>query len=206
LATVLVTASDTAVGKTRVAGWVARALAARGRTQVVKPVEAGAEGGHPHDAPAAAGDWAEPHTLLSLPLPLAPLAAGQGRVSLAEVLARLRALPTAEHRVIEGAGGVAVPIDPSGADWADFAAAVLPDLVVIVVDDRLGAINQARLSHAYLAARAPGLRVGVWLNAARAAPSPALARSNRAGLADLGIPLVGESRHGGDHPERMELP
>ena len=206
MAAILVTASDTGVGKTRVAGLIARALAARGRTQVVKPVEAGAPGGHPHDAPAAAGDWAEPHTLVSLPLALAPLAAGQGRVALGEILARLGALPAADHRVIEGAGGVGVPIDASGADWADFAAAVAPDLVVLVVDDRLGAINQARLAHAYARAKAPGLRLGVWLNAASADPSPELARSNREGLAALGIPLVGESRHGAARPERMELP
>lgn len=206
MATILVTASDTGVGKTRVAGMLARALSAEGRTQVVKPVEAGAPGGHPHDAPEAAGGWAEPHTLVSLPLPLAPLATGQGRVTLAEVLARLSALPEAEHRVIEGAGGVGVPIDVSGADWSDFARAVRPDLVVIVVDDRLGAINQARLAHAYLRARAPRLRVGAWLNAARSDPSPELARSNRAGLAALGIPLVGESRHGAVHPDRVDLP
>lgn len=206
MATILVTASDTGVGKTRVSGMLARALSERGRTQVVKPVEAGAPGGHPHDAPEAAGGWAEPHTLVSLPLPLAPLAAGQGRVALAEVLARLESLPDADHRVIEGAGGVGVPIDASGADWSDFARAVRPDLVVLVVDDRLGAINQARLTHAYIRARAPGLRVGVWLNAAHADPSPELARSNRAGLAALGIPLIGESRHGAVHPERMELP
>jgi dethiobiotin synthetase len=206
LATLLVTASDTGVGKTRVAGMLARALAARGRVQVVKPVEAGAPGGHPHDAPEAAGDWAEPHTLVSLPFPLAPLAEGQGEVTLALVLDRLAALPPADHRVIEGAGGVGVPLDRSGADWADVAAAVRPDLAVIVVDDRLGAINQARLAHAYLASRAPGVRVGVWLNAVRADPDPALARSNRAGLAGLGIPLVGESRHGASRPERMELP
>lgn len=206
MATILVTASDTGVGKTRVAGMLARALAAEGRTQVVKPVEAGAPAGHPQDAPEAAGDWAEAHTLVSLPLPLAPLAAGQGRVALAEVLARLEALPAADHRIIEGAGGVGVPIDASGADWADFARAVRPDLVVIVVVDRLGAINQARLAHAYLRARAPRLAVGIWLNGAHADPSPELAKSNRAGLAALRLPLIGESRHGARDPERMELP
>ena len=206
MATVLVTASDTGVGKTRVSGMLARALAARGRVQVIKPVEAGAPGGHPHDAPEAAGDWAEAHTLVSLPLPLAPLAEGQGQVVLAEVLARLVALPPADHRVIEGAGGVGVPIDPSGADWSDFARAVVPDLILIVVDDRLGAINQARLAHAYLRTKAPGLRVAVWLNAARENPAPELARSNRAGLVAFGIPLAGESRHGSLVPERMELP
>ncbi len=206
MATVLVTASDTGVGKTRVAGMLARALAARGRTQVVKPVEAGAPGGHPQDAPEAAGDWAEAHTLVSLPLPLAPLAEGQGEVRLDLVLDRLAALPAADHRVIEGAGGVGVPVDSSGADWADVARAVWPDLAVIVVDDRLGAINQARLAHAYLAARAPGVRLGIWLNAAHADPEPALARSNREGLAALGLRVVGESRHGARDPERMELP
>ena len=206
MATVLVTASDTGVGKTRVAGMVARALAARGHTQVIKPVEAGAPAGHPQDAVLAAGDWAQPHTLISLPLALAPLAEGQGGLSLDDLLRRLRELPAADHRVIEGAGGVAVPLDASGSDWVDFAHAIQPDLVIIVVDDRLGAINQARLAAGHLAARFPAARLGIWLNAVHADPAPALARANRAGMVAAGLHLVGESAHGAAQPSLMHLP
>jgi len=65
---------------------------------------------------------------------------------------------------------------------------------VVVVADRLGAINQARLAIAYLRRRYAG-PVGVWLNAAKP-PSATVAASNRAGLADAGIPLLGESGRG----------
>lgn len=208
LATIFVTASDTGVGKTRVAGWIARALAARGATQVIKPVESGAAAGRPADALAAAGDWAAAHTLVALPQPLAPLAAAEQagvRLSLPHLTGLYGKVPAAAHRVIEGAGGVAVPIDPEGKDWADFAAAIRPDLVVIVVDDRLGAINQARLAADYLAARHAG-DIGIWLNAAQAAPDPAVAAANRDGIRDSGLSLVGESSFGAIQPERMVLP
>ena len=114
-----VTGSDTGVGKTHVAGLLARRLARDGFTQVIKPVESGAGFGRPADAPKAAGDWAEAHTLISLPRPIAPLAAAKQarkKVDLATLLKLYKALPPAPCRVVEGAGGVAVPLDPSGKD------------------------------------------------------------------------------------------
>lgn len=196
--TVFVTASDTGVGKTHVAGLLVRRLSVLGRGQVVKPVESGAGHGRPADAPRAAGRLAEAVTLLSLPEPLAPLAAARRarrRLSLAALLRPLRALPAAPFRIVEGAGGVAVPLAADGSDWSDFAAALRPGLVVIVVPDRLGAISQARTAYAYLRRRWRGA-AGVWLNAARR-PSAAVAASNREGLRAAGIPLLGESWKGG---------
>ena len=77
---------------------------------------------------------------------------------------------------------MAVPIDPSRVkDWADFAAAIKPTVAIVVVEDRLGAINQARLAIAYLRRRYDG-PIGVWLNAIKK-PSKEVAASNRAGLA-----------------------
>lgn len=196
---VFVTGGDTGVGKTHVAGLLARRLSRDGFTQVIKPVESGVSAGRPADAPTAAGDWAEAHTLIALPRPIAPLAAARQAkqvLTLPRLLKLYRALPSAPCRIIEGAGGVAVPIDPNGNDWADFAAVVRPDVVVVVVADRLGAINQSRLAVAYLRRRFSG-PVGVWLNAAQERPSAAVAKSNREGLAASGIPLLGESAHGG---------
>jgi dethiobiotin synthase len=192
-----VTGSDTGVGKTHVAGLLARRMARDGFTQVIKPVESGAAAGRPADALKAAGKWAEAHTLLTLPAPIAPLAAAKKarkQLDLATLLKLYRAVPSAPCRVVEGAGGVAVPIDPKGKDWSDFAAAIKPMAVIIVVEDRLGAINQARLAIAYLRRRYDG-PMGVWLNAIKK-PSPAVAASNRAGLADAWIPLYGESGPG----------
>jgi dethiobiotin synthetase len=192
-----VTGSDTGVGKTHVAGLLARRMARDGFTQVIKPVESGAAAGRPADALKAAGKWAEAHTLLTLPAPIAPLAAAKKarkQLDLATLLKLYRAVPSAPCRVVEGAGGVAVPIDPKGKDWSDFAAAIKPMAVIIVVEDRLGAINQARLAIAYLRRRYDG-PMGVWLNAIKK-PTPAVAAANRAGLADAWIPLYGESGPG----------
>ncbi len=192
-----VTGSDTGVGKTHVAGLLARRMARDGFTQVIKPVESGAAAGRPADALKAAGKWAEAHTLMALPAPIAPLAAAKKarkQLDLAMLLKLYRAVPAAPCRVIEGAGGVAVPIDPKGKDWSDFAAAIKPMAVIIVVEDRLGAINQARLAIAYLRRRYDG-PMGVWLNAIKK-PSPAVAAANRTGLADAWIPLYGESGPG----------
>lgn len=196
--TVFVTASDTGVGKTHVSGLIVRRLSRLGRGQVVKPVESGAGAGRPSDARRAAGRLADAITVLSLPEPLAPLAAARRagrRLTLALLVRGLRALPRATFRIIEGAGGVAVPLGADGSDWSDFAAAVRPGLVVIVVPDRLGAISQARTAYAYLRRRWRG-PAGVWLNAVRT-PSSAVAAANREGLKAAGIPLLGESWRGG---------
>ena len=77
MALIFVTGSDTGVGKTHVAGLLARRLSRDGFTQVIKPVESGAGAGRPADAKKAAGKWAEAHTLISLPAPIAPLAAAK---------------------------------------------------------------------------------------------------------------------------------
>ena len=202
-----VTGSDTGVGKTHVVGLLARRMARDGFTQVIKPVESGAAAGRPADALKAAGKWAEAHTLLALPAPIAPLAAAKKarkQLDLATLLKLYRAVPSAPCRVVESAGGVAVPIDPKGKDWSDFAAAIKPMAVIIVVEDRLGAINQARLAIAYLRRRYDG-PMGVWLNAIKK-PTPAVAAANRAGLADAWIPLYGESGPGKKPPRFHFLP
>jgi len=198
---ILITGTDTGIGKTRVAGIIARLLSAQGRVQVVKPVESGCGAGRPADAPLAAGTWAQPFTPFALPKPMAPLAAAVDagiEISLNKLVAAVRALPGCDWRIIETAGGIAVPIDPCGSDWADFARALKVDYVVCVVDDRLGAINQARMVARYCQSK--GLlatSVGLWLNAAHVNPEPAIAESNRAGLANCGVPVWGESAFGG---------
>jgi 8-amino-7-oxononanoate synthase len=114
---------------------------------------------------------------------------------------RARALPRCDWRIFEGAGGIATPIDDCARDWADFAAALEVDAVVIVVPDRLGAINQARL--AWARAAAAKLRAGVWLNAAGAVGRD-VADSNRAGLRTAGVPLWAEQAHGAVLPDKPE--
>ena len=195
---ILITGTDTGIGKTRVAGIIARLLSAQGRVQVVKPVESGYGAGRPADAPLAAGTWAQSFTPFALPKPMAPLAAAADagiEISLVKLVEATRALSDCDWRVIETAGGIAVPVDACGSDWADFARALQVDYVVCVVDDRLGAINQARMIASYCHAKGI-LSAGLWLNAAHANPEPAIAASNRAGLVNCGLPLWGESAYG----------
>ena len=201
---ILVTGSDTGVGKTHVVAALARLLAAGGdRVQIVKVVETGALGGQEGDAARArrlAGGIGEEFTLASFAAPLAPASAAAVAgeiISLEMLIARLRALPPCDWRILEGAGGIATPIDGSARDWADFAAAAEVAAVVLVVPDRLGAINQARLVFGRAAQAA--IPVGVWLNAA-APIDTAVAESNRAGLQAAGLPLWAEQAHGAALP------
>jgi 8-amino-7-oxononanoate synthase len=196
--TILVTGSDTGVGKTHAVAALARLLAgtAGDRIQIVKAVETGADGVAEGDAMRAQRLADSPRidarTLVSFPRALAPAAAAAlaGReLSMEILLDRAQALPSCEWRIVEGAGGIASPIDGEGRDWADFAAAAGASAVVIVVPDRVGAINQGRL--AFGRAVQAGLRAGVWLNAVSPVEAD-VAASNRSGLAGAGIPVWGE--------------
>jgi 8-amino-7-oxononanoate synthase len=209
--TLLVTGSDTGVGKTHVVAALARALTADGsRGQIVKAVETGA----PAEGDAAtarrlagAGDAVAAFTLLSFTAPLAPSTAARAEgkaVSFADLLTRLRALPPCDWRIIEGAGGIATPLDTEAHDWADFAVALAPDALVIVVPDRLGAINQARL--AFARAAALGLPAGVWLNG-HFSTDLTVAASNRTELAATGVPLwsrLDDLQAGRDDPGALQ--
>jgi 8-amino-7-oxononanoate synthase len=203
---ILVTGSDTGVGKTQATAALARLLAGGGaRVQIVKVVETGATAENEGDAVRArhlAGGVGEVFTLASFPRPLAPASAaalaGQ-ELSLEILVERARALPACDWRIFEGAGGMATPIDDRARDWADFATALAVDAVVIVVPDRLGAINQARLACAHAASAK--LRAGVWLNAT-APVGRDVADSNRAGLRAAGVPLWAEQAHGAVLPHK----
>jgi dethiobiotin synthetase len=144
-----VTGTDTGVGKTVVTAAVALALRARGvDVGVVKPVQTG-EG----DA-AMLKVWAElperlddiaPHSFAA---PLAPLVAArlEGRKleldTVAEQVRRLAELH--EVTIVEGAGGLLVPVGP-GWTIADLAAALgLPLLVVARAG--LGTVNHTLLT------------------------------------------------------------
>lgn len=214
--TFLVLANDTGAGKTRVTGALAGMFAAYGHTvQIVKLVETGVEAGTPGDAESAAIQARETaaifgrtahvttHTLFSFAAPLAPAVAASrekkafNKTLLSEALAALPADGT-DFRVLETAGGLAVPIDSDGTDWSDFARELAPDATVIVLDDRLGAINQARLVAAY--AKSKNIpKAGFWLNAAK--DTDAEVRGvNRTHLLPLGLPLYADTAHGDTAP------
>ena len=172
-ADLFVTGTDTAVGKTVVARLLVRSLVATGaRVAVMKPVAAGAEvtpGGLRNED--ALGLIAESNVALSyatvnpycLAEPVSPhLAARAAGVSIG--LARIQACfaslrDSADHVIVEGAGGWLVPLGEQ-LFVADMAAALaLP--VVLVVGMRLGCLNHALLTAAAIHQR--GLRLGGWV-------------------------------------------
>jgi 8-amino-7-oxononanoate synthase len=204
--TILVTGSDTGVGKTHVAASLARLCAGGAvRVQIVKIVETGTgelPGGEGDACRAArlAGGGVDALTLASFPLALSPpasAAAAGAELSLDALVRELRSLPPCDWRICEGAGGIATPVDTQGADWADLAAAAGVHAVVLVVPDRLGAINQARLAHGR--ALQAGLRAGVWLNATKPVDA-AVAKSNREGIRACRVPVWAEQAFGADGP------
>jgi dethiobiotin synthetase len=194
---ILITATDTGVGKTTVGCALAFALKARGmRVGVMKPAEMGCESGadgvlEPADARALAYAAA-----CSMPLdliapfryrsPLAPAAAAAVDAlpvpdfdRIAECFHAIEA--ESDVVIVEGAGGIAVPITWS-RDYADLAW--LLDLeVVVVIGNRLGCLNVAALTLKYADSR--GLKIaGYLLNDVEPATSPA-AETNEASMARL---------------------
>lgn len=192
-----VTGTDTGVGKTFVGCALATALRTRGRrVAVMKPVETGVEG-LPADALALRAAARDPAPLdeicpYRLRAPLAPAVAAREEGVVIDVgrlvtLVRRRAA-AADVLLVEGAGGLLVPLT-DGATWVELVqAAALP--VLIVGANRLGVINHAALTAR--AAGGAGLRIlGVVLSQATPDPDPSAA-SNAGAIAALsGLPVLG---------------
>lgn len=149
-----VTGTDTGVGKTVVATGLVRALRARGiDVGVMKPVETGVDARGPLDARAlrTAGGDLDPLDLvcpLRFAMPAAPTvaAAAEAReIDLRQIeagyaeLARRHAM-----MVVEGAGGLLVPVD-AHHDMADLALR-LGLAALVCARASLGTINHTRLT------------------------------------------------------------
>ncbi len=153
-----VTGTDTGVGKTQVSGALLSLLAARGeRPFAFKPYESGVEA-RPADADFlqhCAGGWQslESVCLHRFRQPLAPGVAARlaGRKSVwAATAEAFRALGRGPG-IVEGAGGLFVPLDDTH-DVIDLIRALkLP--VVLVARAGLGTLNHTALSLEALAAR-----------------------------------------------------
>lgn len=162
-ATWFLTGTDTNAGKTSVARALLLAARARGLHAIgYKPVESGCPAGQDfgHDALAMA-EAAEhpPQTSYVFRAPVAPLHAAKQAdeiVSIPRIQARSAELSVdAELLLIEGAGGLLVPLSPN-ATIADLAVA-LGQALLIVAPDTLGSINHSLLT--IEAARQRGLKV-----------------------------------------------
>jgi dethiobiotin synthetase len=202
---IFVTGTDTSIGKTEVSCAIAAALDARGiNVGVYKPAETGCSEGESglvgEDCVRlsdAAGRRQSPSEVASylFRLPAAPLVAAEAEGTHVDpdlLVADCERIAGAnELTIIEGAGGLLVPIAESFT-YADLAAR-LEAPVVVVVGSRLGCINHALLT--FEALRTRGLTaLGYVMNTL--SPENAAfdeARSNRATIArftdlpDLGL-------------------
>jgi dethiobiotin synthetase len=204
-----VTGTDTGCGKTAVACAAARQAVKEGlRVRVIKPVETGCleEGNRlrPLDALALADASADRSPLdeicpYRLRLAAAPqVAADAEGVEISaeriETLVR-RAQGQSDLVIVEGAGGLFVPIGP-GLDMADLAGRLgLP--LLVVARAALGTINHTRLT--LEAASRRGLPL---LGVVISHTMPDLPSADRANLdllrRTLGPRLLGELPHGAD--------
>jgi dethiobiotin synthetase len=196
-----VTGTDTGVGKTFVACALAHALRAHGRrVAVMKPVETGVAD-VPEDAVrlrAAADDGAPLDAICPLRFraPLAPAVAARLEGRTIDVGALVDAIGRragdADVLLVEGAGGLLVPVD-GRTTWADIAArAGLP--LLIVAANRLGTVNHCALT-ARVAAAA-GLAVRGFVLSQPAAETDVSAATNADTIAALtGLRCLGVVGH-----------
>ena len=176
-----VTGTDTGVGKTEVSCAVISSARAAGLdVGAMKPAESGAADGEPGDASrlaraAGGGDPAELVCPYRFGPPLAPAVAARlagVEISLARLVDAARTLSSRHAALlVEGAGGLLVPLTPS-ATYADLAVALgLP--VLLVARAGLGTVNHTALTVEALRAR--GLAIaGIVLNRTAAEDDPSV--------------------------------
>ncbi len=203
---VVVTGTGTGVGKTTVTSAIAAlAVAAGRRVAVLKPAQTGidaAQLGDVDEVRRLAGPSVTCRELARFPAPLAPARAarlaGLIPVTTATTASVAREL-AAEHDLVlvEGTGGLLVPLDDSGGTLADVAAA-LSAPVLVVVGAGLGTLNHTALTVEALRTRrlgCAGIVIGAWPT------QPDLAA--RCNLIDLpavtGLPLLGVVPGGAGH-------
>jgi dethiobiotin synthetase len=193
---IFITATGTSSGKTFVARGLATALRRDGhRVAALKPLETGCEP-HPLDAIAlahAAGHPEHAHDpgFYRARPPLSPYAAslsGAPTPDFGSLVDRIEAIAQRHDRVIvEGAGGLLVPLDRT-RDMADLATALACPLA-IVAPNRLGVLSHARAT--VEAARSRGLTVlAVVLTEPDPEPDPSSASNQEILQERLAIPVV----------------
>jgi dethiobiotin synthetase len=198
----IVTGTDTGVGKTVVTAALAALARARGeRVAVVKPAQTGVGPGEPGDLDAVRRltGIEDLHELVRYRDALAPASAGPG-IAPAAVAERVGELDDRDLVLVEGAGGLLVRLHRDGGTLADVAARLAAP-VVVVARAGLGTLNHTALTTEALRTRGlacTGVVIGAW------PADPGLAE--RRNLEDLeayaGVPLVGRMPAGAGDRDR----
>ncbi len=169
---VIVTGTDTDVGKTVVTAALVATLRRAGRqVTAYKPTQTGVTPGEP-------GDMAEVERLtgvatregvrLAAPMAPRPAAALESAAlpTLVDHIDTITALAaTHDHVVVEGAGGLLVELTAEGHTLADLAAALPGCGVVVVARSGLGTLNHTMLTREALSRRdirQLGIVIGAW--------------------------------------------
>lgn len=195
MSVIVVTGTDTDVGKTIVSAAIAVTLRAHGSAVTVyKPTQTGVTGDEPGDVAVVerlTGVRGTDGVRLRAAMAPRPAAALEGPALplLADHLAQVRELEQAFDVVlVEGAGGLLVELTSAGDTLADLAH-VLVAPVVVVTRSSLGTLNHTWLTLEALrhrGIRTLGLVIGSW----SAAPSE-VETSNRAAFGAGPVPLLG---------------
>lgn len=194
---VLVTGTDTDVGKTITTAALAAALSTHGRTVAVyKPTQAGSVDGEGDiDVVRRLSGLGDVHEGVRLLHPMAPVAAAaRAHVTLpslhdhAATIEQLAA--THDHVLVEGAGGLLVSLDEDGHTVADITTAVAPACAAVVVSrSTLGTLNHTELTLEALDRRGipiAGVLIGSWPQ-----QPTEIDISNRRYLVEHRVPLLG---------------
>jgi dethiobiotin synthetase len=149
---VLVTGTDTGVGKTIVAAWLTWLTSRSQRVALVKAVQTGADpavdGDEAFYRSALVGHPVTMTTLATFPEPLAPAIAASrsGESVRAQDIARscIQIAQAHDLTIVEGSGGLMVPVDEESS-FADLAGALSANLV-LVIRPGLGTLNHTTLT------------------------------------------------------------
>ncbi|WP_194897385.1 dethiobiotin synthase [Catenulispora pinisilvae] len=194
---VVVTGTNTDVGKTVVTAAVATLAATRGSSvAVVKPAQTGVTPDGPGDLATVRqlAGVTDLHEYVRYPDPLSPAAAarrsGIAPLDFDDTVRRIQDLADNRRLVlVEGAGGLLVRNDEDGSTLADLAHALKAPLL-LVAHPHLGTLNIAALTLEAMAARGLDL-AGIVLGSWPTTPDLAM-RSNIRDLETIGArPLAG---------------
>jgi dethiobiotin synthetase len=195
-----ITGTDTGIGKTHVACALLHAFAAKGRHVVgMKPVAAGCDDNGLYEdvqklqaASNVRADMAHINPYRFPPAIAPHIAAEQAgvEISFAPIVEAFKVLQQqADVVIVEGAGGIAVPLNlNSRQDMGDLAL-VLDIPVILVVGMRLGCLNHALLSAQAIERK--GLHLAGWVANYLTSDMPVAADNEKTLLHLLKAPFLG---------------